>query len=62
MQTNSWIVEAADFYALISDQLDSTDQLTRMSAESKWGMAKEQLAKATATASFLNACLALEMA
>lgn len=62
MQNRSWIVEAGEFYALVSSQLESTDQVTRMSAECKWGMAKDAFAKATATAAFLDACYALEMA
>ena len=60
MQTLPWIVEAGEFYATVYEQTESEDQLTRMSAECKWGMAKDALAKATATVAYLNACFALE--
>ena len=62
MQTTPWIIEAGEFYAEIYAQTESTDQLTRKSAETKWGIAKDLLAKATSTVAYLNACLTLEVA
>lgn len=62
MQNLPWIVEAGEFYAAISAQFEDECQITRMSAECKWGMAKDNFAKATATVAFLNACYELEMA
>lgn len=58
----SWIIATGEFLAKCHAELESTDSLTRVSAESWLGVAKADLKRSTETVSYLKACLALEVA
>ena len=62
IEQTSWIIAAGRHLAKCHLELESTDALTRVSAESWLGVAKADLKKATEQASYLNACLTLEIA
>lgn len=58
--TTAWTIFAGYQVAQLGSQLESPDQLTRLSAESMMGVAKAELARALNTVGLLEACLALD--
>lgn len=60
--TTPWAVAAGQLIARLTAELESPDQLTRLSAESMIGPARAELALAIAQVRSLEACLALEAA
>ena len=60
--TAPWTVAAGELIAKLAADAQSSDALTRLSAESMIGPARAELALSIATVRGLEACLALEAA
>ena len=58
MQTLPWIVDAGQRLAKCHADAESTDKLTRISAECLLGVARQDLKQATETVAFLKKCYA----